>query len=316
MSPTTLARRAGAALRAAAARSAARRAPAPPRAAMASAAAAAAATAAPPPPRAALAAAANATAHPLPAPAPPAGGASTLKLALCQLAVGGDKAANAAAAAAAVAAAAAAGARLVVLPEMWNCPYANASFPVYAEECPGVGEPGALGAGDVDGGKSSSGAGSVALKKAPCFAALARAAAAARVTLVGGSIPERDPTTGALYNTAFVFGPDGALLARHRKAHLFDIDIPGKITFRESDTLMAGGAATVVDTPAGRIGAWLFGVVGVEAGWRFVGCLLGLLFIILHSQSSAPLRSPPTSYPPTFHPAFHPLSSRRPRHLL
>jgi omega-amidase len=218
----------------------------------------AATTAAPPPARAALAAAANATAHPLPAPSLPAGGATKLKLALCQLAVSGDKAANAAAAAAAVAAAAAAGARLVVLPEMWNCPYANASFPLYAEECPVVGAPGALGAGDSDG--ISAAAAAAAALKAPSFAALAAAAAAARVTLVGGSIPERDPATGALYNTAFVFGPDGALLARHRKAHLFDIDIPGKITFRESDTLTAGGAATVIDTPAGRIGAWLLGV--------------------------------------------------------
>ena len=36
----------------------------------------------------------------------------------------------------------AAGANLVVLPEMWNCPYSNDSFPVYAE--------------DIDGGASQS----------------------------------------------------------------------------------------------------------------------------------------------------------------
>lgn len=40
-------------------------------------------------------------------------------------------------------AAAASGAQLVVLPEMWNCPYSNDSFPVYAEDidggnCPSV----------------------------------------------------------------------------------------------------------------------------------------------------------------------------------
>ena len=34
------------------------------------------------------------------------------------------------------------GASLIVLPEMWNCPYSNDSFPIYAE--------------DIDGGKSES----------------------------------------------------------------------------------------------------------------------------------------------------------------
>ena len=55
-----------------------------------------------------------------PAPPPPA---AAVKVALCQLATGTDKAANIAAATAAVRDAAAAGAQLVVLPEMWNCPY-------------------------------------------------------------------------------------------------------------------------------------------------------------------------------------------------
>jgi omega-amidase len=35
---------------------------------------------------------------------------------------------------------------------------------------------------------------------------------------------------------------------------LFDIDIPGKMTFKESLTLTPGESGTVVDTPAGRLG--------------------------------------------------------------
>lgn len=42
---------------------------------------------------------------------------------------------------------------------------------------------------------------------------------------------------------------DGRILAKHRKVHLFDIDVPGRITFRESDTLTGGGSITVVDCP-------------------------------------------------------------------
>jgi omega-amidase len=38
------------------------------------------------------------------------------------------------------------------------------------------------------------------------------------------------------------------------QVHLFDIDIPGGVTFKESDTLTAGEAITVVDTEAGRLG--------------------------------------------------------------
>jgi omega-amidase len=34
------------------------------------------------------------------------------------------------------------------------------------------------------------------------------------------------------YNTSLVFSPTGALIGTHRKTHLFDIDIPGKIQFR------------------------------------------------------------------------------------
>jgi omega-amidase len=93
---------------------------------------------------------------------------------------------------------------------------------------------------DVDGGASES------------AAAMAAAAAAARVALVGGSIPEKG-AGGRLYNTCLVFRPDGTLAAKHRKVHLFDIDIPGQITFRESDSLSPGDGPTVVDPGIGVV---------------------------------------------------------------
>jgi hypothetical protein len=201
---------------------------------------------------------------------------------------------------------------------MWNCPYANDSFPVYAE--------------DIDGDAS------------PSTALLSSLARELAVVLVGGSIPER--VDDKLFNTCCVFDTRGLLLARHRKVcwacrltslrlslrsrslsssvahhavdaeavcavppdggwrarrahgevgewvldlelveplsavwyhafsllvfvsdwhqkrggliwaqtHLFDINIPGKISFQESATLTAGDAGTVVDTEVGRLG--------------------------------------------------------------
>jgi omega-amidase len=51
--------------------------------------------------------------------------------------------------------------------------------------------------------------------------------------LLSGSIPEQGED-GKFYNTATTYSPDGTLVDIHRKVHLFDIDIPGKITFKVS----------------------------------------------------------------------------------
>ena len=84
---------------------------------------------------------------------------------------------------------------------------------------------------------------------------LSSLATEAKAYLVGGSIPEFVPDSKKYYNTALVFSPSGALIATHRKTHLFDIDIPGKIKFKESDVLSGGSKITIVDLPEyGKIG--------------------------------------------------------------
>jgi len=162
-----------------------------------------------------------------------AAAATPLKLALCQIRVGADKEANIATARKAVEDAAEAGASLVSLPECWNSPYDTLCFPKYAEPVP---EPGQA----VDAGAS------------PSVAMLVDVARQCGVYLIGGSVPEKDDN--GVYNTCVVVGPDGQLLAKHRKVHLFDINVPGKISFKESDTLTGGDKPTVIDTPWGKVG--------------------------------------------------------------
>mmetsp|Transcript_12252 Transcript_12252/g.10555 ORF Transcript_12252/g.10555 Transcript_12252/m.10555 type:complete len:133 (+) Transcript_12252:159-557(+) len=72
------------------------------------------------------------------------------------------------------------------------------------------------------------------------------------IYLVGGTIPEKEGDF--IYNTSLVFDRTGQVIGKHRKVHLFDIDIPGKITFKESEYLKPGNQITIVDTEYGKIG--------------------------------------------------------------
>ncbi|KAK3402943.1 carbon-nitrogen hydrolase [Sordaria brevicollis] len=161
-----------------------------------------------------------------------------VKLACIQLASGADKAANLSHAADKVRDAASGGANIVVLPECFNSPYGCDFFPSYAEQLLPSPPP---------------------AEQSPSFHALSAMARDNGIYLVGGSIPELaieegTKDTKTYYNTSLVFGPDGKLLASHRKVHLFDIDIPGKIKFKESDVLSPGNSVTLVDLPDyGRI---------------------------------------------------------------
>ena len=146
-----------------------------------------------------------------------------MKLALCQTPVTASLPDNHNAMRVAVQTAALQGAPLVCLPEMWACPYDNDAFPRYAEP---------------EGGET--------------WQVLRDAAASNGVWLVGGSVPERDGER--LYNTCYVFSPEGEQIAKHRKVHLFDIDVPGGQRFMESDTFTPGDSLTLFDTPFGRVG--------------------------------------------------------------
>jgi predicted amidohydrolase len=73
--------------------------------------------------------------------------------------------------------------------------------------------------------------------------------------IVGGGTPERVPgDTRRAYNTALVVNPGGELVARYRKIHLFDVDIPGGAVLRESDSTARGNEPVVVEIAGAPVG--------------------------------------------------------------
>ncbi|MDD4599723.1 Deaminated glutathione amidase [bioreactor metagenome] len=157
-----------------------------------------------------------------------------IKMALCQPAVVDNKAENLHKAAEMVRRAAKSGCQIAVLPEMFNCPYQSELFPSYAESFP----------------------------NGETIRLLARLAKEENIVIVGGSIPEKDGER--VYNTSFIFAENGELIGRHRKLHLFDVDIKAGTVFKESDTLTAGNDITVVTACGVKLG------IGICYDIRFI----------------------------------------------
>jgi omega-amidase len=145
-------------------------------------------------------------------------------IAVCQMNVVDDKELNLDKATKMICEASKNGAEMVVLPEMFNCPYDTDKFLDYAESMDN----------------------SISLKS------VSNAAADDGVYLVAGSIPELHD--GKLYNSSFIFDRNGKVVNIHRKMHLFDINIPNEITFKESEILTAGNNVTVFETDLAKIG--------------------------------------------------------------
>lgn len=74
------------------------------------------------------------------------------------------------------------------------------------------------------------------------------------VHLLIGSLNEKSDDAERCYNTSVLFGPDGALLGRYRKIHLFDVNVSPEVCFLESNTVVPGEEVIVVPTPLGAIG--------------------------------------------------------------
>ncbi len=102
------------------------------------------------------------------------------------------------------------GARVVVLPEMFNC-YTTMSAMVRCAE-------------NVNG---------------PTINALVKKAKKNKISIICGSIYEK-AEKGKAYNASVALNSRGEILEIYRKIHLFDVDIPGGVTFKESQGVAAG----------------------------------------------------------------------------
>jgi predicted amidohydrolase len=145
--------------------------------------------------------------------------------AVVQMAAGADRGTNVRRAAGLVRDAAGRGARLVVLPEVFAWRGTDPTDPGSAETIPG-----------------------------PTTEAMGALARELRMVLCMGSILETAPDESRRYNTSCILDATGAIVARYRKIHLFDVEIPGQVAVRESATRLAGDDAVVARTTLATLG--------------------------------------------------------------
>ena len=145
------------------------------------------------------------------------------KLALCQLKVIDDKNSNIKKAIEMIESSAKNDADIVILPEMFNCPYDNSKFIEYAEN----------------------------QEQSKTLNAISKTAKENNILIVAGSIPELD--NNKIYNSCFIFNDSGEIIGKYRKMHLFDLETP-QVKFKESDVLSAGNKIGIFESEFTKIG--------------------------------------------------------------
>lgn len=131
--------------------------------------------------------------------------------------------------------AAAKGANVIMLPEIFTCPYQR-DFMVKCAEPIDVGN-----------------------EKAVSANMLSRLAKETQTYIIGGSIPEEtdipnDKGENKIYNTCLCLDKNGVVTASHRKQHLFDVNLPPTV-FYESEYVQPGPAQfTIFKTEYASIG--------------------------------------------------------------
>lgn len=116
------------------------------------------------------------------------------------------------------------GASVIVLPEVFTWRGPRAEEPAQLESIPG-----------------------------PTSERLCQLAQRLGIYLLAGSFLEKSDEARA-YNASLFISPEGEILAHYRKIHLFDVDIPGQVRVKESDTKKPGREVVTSNTPLGVFG--------------------------------------------------------------
>jgi predicted amidohydrolase len=88
----------------------------------------------------------------------------------------------------------------------------------------------------------------------PIREALMRMASDHRLFVMGGGWPESGGAKERPYNASSLFDPSGKLVAHYRKIHLFDVVVPGGVTYEESASTAPGTEVVVADVFGTRFG--------------------------------------------------------------
>lgn len=89
--------------------------------------------------------------------------------------------------------------------------------------------------------------------KGPIQEFLSNTAKKHKIWLIGGTVPLKCSSPDKVRNSCLVYNDQGEQVARYDKIHLFGLDL-GNEHYHEENTIEAGDAVKVVDTPFGKIG--------------------------------------------------------------
>jgi deaminated glutathione amidase len=174
-----------------------------------------------------------------------------MRVAVCQVNSRADRARNLAVAVDLLDRAAAGGADLAVLPE-----YVDYLGPAAGQPKPE----------DVDG------------EFAATFSDAARRLG---MWVLAGSFHEVGPDPDRTYNTSLVFDRSGARQAVYRKIHLYDVDMPGRVSHRESARVAPGEQPVVIDVDGVRVGLSICYDLRFPELYRHLATVLGAQVLVV-----------------------------------